>query len=210
MRAAETSVLGATVESLVVTICAVLPLSRPPLGISGAPHQGGKRLKMDVRISAGGTDVGRVLAAAEAASPLDAVEGVARELGLAFGAVAVSFLITDLSGRALVRLAHVPLVTGQTAAPARSCWASVARTRSPRRCCRSTAGRRNRRYARKQFRWSLPTARTRLTSRTCGACSPRSPNAESRSVCSSCRLPTNPIARWWRRSPRSRISWRSW
>ena len=69
---------------------------------------------MDVRISAGGTDVGRVLAAAEAASPLDAVEGVARELGLAFGAVAVSFLITDLSGRALVRLAHVPLVTGQT------------------------------------------------------------------------------------------------
>jgi len=69
---------------------------------------------MDVRIFAGGTDVGRVLAAAEAASPLDAVEGVARELGLAFGAVAVSFLITDLSGRALVRLAHVPLLRGQT------------------------------------------------------------------------------------------------
>jgi serine phosphatase RsbU (regulator of sigma subunit) len=58
------------------------------------------------------TDVGRVLDAAEAASPVEAVEGVARELGLVFGAVAVSFLITDLSGRALVRLAHVPLAPG--------------------------------------------------------------------------------------------------
>ena len=59
------------------------------------------------------TDVGRVLEAAEAASPVEAVEGVARELGLAFDAVAVAFLITDLSGRALVRLAHVPLVPGR-------------------------------------------------------------------------------------------------
>ena len=58
-------------------------------------------------------DLGRVLEAAEAASPLDAVAGVARELGQAFGAVAVSFLITDMSGRALVRLAHVPLSRGQ-------------------------------------------------------------------------------------------------
>lgn len=58
------------------------------------------------------TDVGRVLEAAEAASPVEAVEAVARELGLAFGAVAVSFLISDLSGRALVRLAHVPLLGG--------------------------------------------------------------------------------------------------
>ena len=57
-------------------------------------------------------DIGRVIAAAEAASPLDAVESVACELGLAFEAVAVSFLITDLSGRALVRLAHVPLTGG--------------------------------------------------------------------------------------------------
>ena len=60
------------------------------------------------------TDVGRVLEAAEAASPVEAVEGVARELGLAFGAVDVSFLITDFSGRALVRLAHVPLSQEQT------------------------------------------------------------------------------------------------
>ncbi|KAA1429253.1 PP2C family protein-serine/threonine phosphatase [Nocardioides antri] len=59
-------------------------------------------------------DVGRVLDAAEAASPVDAVGAVAHELGLAFGAAAVSFLITDLSGRALVRLAHVPLRKVQT------------------------------------------------------------------------------------------------
>lgn len=54
-------------------------------------------------------NVERVLKAAEDASPVAAVDAVARELGLAFGAVAVSFLITDLSGRALVRLAHLPL-----------------------------------------------------------------------------------------------------
>ena len=44
---------------------------------------------------------------AEAASPVDAVEAVTRELGTALGAMTVSFLIADLSGRALVRLAHV-------------------------------------------------------------------------------------------------------
>ncbi|MGE5718846.1 MAG: PP2C family protein-serine/threonine phosphatase [Nocardioidaceae bacterium] len=52
---------------------------------------------------------GPVLDAAEAASPVDAVEAVTRELGMALGATAVSFLIADLSGRALVRLAHIPL-----------------------------------------------------------------------------------------------------
>ena len=60
--------------------------------------------------------VGRVLEAAEAASPVQAVEAVARELGLAFDAVAVSFLIADLSGRALVRLAHWRLAAGSPAA----------------------------------------------------------------------------------------------
>ena len=44
---------------------------------------------------------------AEAASPVDAVEAVTRELGAALGATAVSFLIADLSGRALVRLTQV-------------------------------------------------------------------------------------------------------
>jgi serine phosphatase RsbU (regulator of sigma subunit) len=51
------------------------------------------------------------LTAAEAASPVDAVEAVSRELGIALGATKVSFLIADLSGRALVRLAHVRLAT---------------------------------------------------------------------------------------------------
>ena len=59
--------------------------------------------------------LGSVLEAAEAASPVEAVEAVTRELALALHATAASFLIADLSGRALVRLAHVPLETaGET------------------------------------------------------------------------------------------------
>jgi serine phosphatase RsbU (regulator of sigma subunit) len=50
-----------------------------------------------------------VLDAAEAASPVEAVESVTRALGLALGATYVSFLIADLSGRGLVRMAHIPL-----------------------------------------------------------------------------------------------------
>jgi serine phosphatase RsbU (regulator of sigma subunit) len=50
-----------------------------------------------------------VLNAAEDASPVDAVEAVTRVVGKALKARTVSFLIADLSGRALVRLAHVPL-----------------------------------------------------------------------------------------------------
>ena len=50
-----------------------------------------------------------MLDTAEAASPVEAVEAVTRELGLALGATKVSFLVADLSGRALVRLAHVRL-----------------------------------------------------------------------------------------------------
>ncbi|MFJ6164258.1 PP2C family protein-serine/threonine phosphatase [Micromonospora orduensis] len=49
-----------------------------------------------------------VLEAAENASPVEAVEAVTRVLGKALGAHDVTFLIADLSGRALVRLAHVP------------------------------------------------------------------------------------------------------
>lgn len=55
--------------------------------------------------------VERVLAAVEAAAPVEAVDTVARELGSAFDAVEVTFLVTDLSGRAMVLLAHVPLPT---------------------------------------------------------------------------------------------------
>jgi serine phosphatase RsbU (regulator of sigma subunit) len=59
------------------------------------------------------------LDAADAASPVEAVESVTRELGLALGARKVSFLIADLSGRALVRLAHLRLSsTDETASSA--------------------------------------------------------------------------------------------
>ncbi|MCA1825026.1 MAG: PP2C family protein-serine/threonine phosphatase [Mycobacteriales bacterium] len=49
----------------------------------------------------------RLLDAAENASPVQAVEAVTRDLGRTLGATSVSFLIADLSGRALVRLAHL-------------------------------------------------------------------------------------------------------
>jgi hypothetical protein len=48
-----------------------------------------------------------VLDAVENASPVEAVEAATRGLGVALGALSVSFLIADLSGRALVRLSHV-------------------------------------------------------------------------------------------------------
>ena len=51
----------------------------------------------------------RLLDAAEDASPVSSVEAVTRELGVALGATSVSFLIADLSGRALVRLSKVAL-----------------------------------------------------------------------------------------------------
>lgn len=53
-----------------------------------------------------GSALSRVLDAAENASPVEAVEAVTRELGASLGATMVSFLIADLSGRALVRLSH--------------------------------------------------------------------------------------------------------
>jgi len=53
-----------------------------------------------------GGAVSRMLDTVEAGSPVEAVEAVTRELGTALGASAVSFLIADMSGRALVRLAH--------------------------------------------------------------------------------------------------------
>lgn len=49
-----------------------------------------------------------LLQAAEDAAPVDAVQAVTRKLAVALDAISVSFLIADLSGRALVRLAHVP------------------------------------------------------------------------------------------------------
>jgi len=54
----------------------------------------------------------QVLDASEAGSPVQTVEAVTRELGIALGATSASFLIADLSGRGLVQLAHVPLADG--------------------------------------------------------------------------------------------------
>jgi len=51
----------------------------------------------------------RLLDAAEDAAPVDAVSAVTREVGLRLQATSVSFLVADTSGRALVRLTHVPL-----------------------------------------------------------------------------------------------------
>lgn len=51
-----------------------------------------------------GAAFGRILDTAEDASPVEAVEAVTRGLGALLGASRVSFLIADLSGRALVRL----------------------------------------------------------------------------------------------------------
>ena len=59
-----------------------------------------------------------LLAAAEAAAPVDAVTAVTREVGLRLRATAVSLLVADTSGRALVRLTHVPLAPVGGAAPA--------------------------------------------------------------------------------------------
>jgi len=51
-----------------------------------------------------GAAFARILDSAEDASPVEAVEAVTRDLGALLGASRVSFLIADLSGRALVRL----------------------------------------------------------------------------------------------------------
>ncbi|MGN9811336.1 PP2C family protein-serine/threonine phosphatase [Micromonospora sp. BQ11] len=56
-----------------------------------------------------GMDLGNVLHAVEDAAPVDSVEAVTRGIGVDLGARWVSFLVADMSGRALVRLAHVPL-----------------------------------------------------------------------------------------------------
>ncbi|MEU4788833.1 PP2C family protein-serine/threonine phosphatase [Micromonospora tulbaghiae] len=53
-----------------------------------------------------GVDLGRVLRAVEDAAPVDAVEAVARGIGVDVGARWVSFLVADMSGRGLVRLTH--------------------------------------------------------------------------------------------------------
>jgi serine phosphatase RsbU (regulator of sigma subunit) len=54
-------------------------------------------------------DLNDVLLAVEKAAPVDAVKAVTHEIGVSLGALWVSFLVADMSGRALVRLVHVPI-----------------------------------------------------------------------------------------------------
>jgi serine phosphatase RsbU (regulator of sigma subunit) len=54
------------------------------------------------------------LDAVENAAPLQAVEALTHEAGAILGATAVSFLVADLSGRALVRLTHLSSTSGET------------------------------------------------------------------------------------------------
>src|SRR4051794_35895085 len=56
-----------------------------------------------------GVDLNDVLLAVEKAAPVDAVQAVTRSIGVSLGASWVSFLVADMSGRALVRLVHVPI-----------------------------------------------------------------------------------------------------
>ncbi|MEV7629546.1 PP2C family protein-serine/threonine phosphatase [Actinoplanes sp. NPDC089786] len=53
-----------------------------------------------------GADLNDVLLAVEKAAPVDAVEAVTRTIGTNLNALWVSFLVADMSGRALVRLVH--------------------------------------------------------------------------------------------------------
>lgn len=53
-------------------------------------------------------DLEDVLLAVEKAAPVDAVEAVTRTIGASLAAFWVSFLVADMSGRALVRLVDVP------------------------------------------------------------------------------------------------------
>jgi serine phosphatase RsbU (regulator of sigma subunit) len=55
----------------------------------------------------------RLLQQVESAAPVDAVSAVTREVGMRLDADAASFLVADTSGRALVRLTHVPLRNGE-------------------------------------------------------------------------------------------------
>jgi serine phosphatase RsbU (regulator of sigma subunit) len=56
-----------------------------------------------------GVDLNDVLLAVEKAAPVDAVQAVTRSIGVSLDASWVSFLVADMSGRALVRLTHVPI-----------------------------------------------------------------------------------------------------
>lgn len=53
-----------------------------------------------------------MLHVAEDAAPMKAVQAVTGPLAATLDAISVSFLIADVSGRSLVRLAHMPSAYG--------------------------------------------------------------------------------------------------
>src|SRR4051795_4394047 len=59
-------------------------------------------------------DFGQLIAAVENAPPVAAVEVLGARLSEALGARAVSFLIADFSGQALIRLGHAASGAGRT------------------------------------------------------------------------------------------------
>lgn len=81
----------------------------PPAAVITLVMSRNCRLSYSARVeSSHGQVLAGVSDSAENALPVDAGEAVTSELAVALGARTVSFLIADLSGRALVRLAHVP------------------------------------------------------------------------------------------------------
>ncbi|MBM0238338.1 serine/threonine-protein phosphatase [Micromonospora sp. ATA32] len=66
-------------------------------------------LRRVARSGMSGVNLNDVLFAVEKAAPVDGVEAVTRSVGVSLDALWVSFLVADMSGRALVRLVHLPI-----------------------------------------------------------------------------------------------------
>ena len=153
------------------------------------------------------------LDAAEAASPVEAVEAVTRELGLALGAT--QGLLPHRrpvgTGPGPARARPAGAAEGRRRR-ARSGRASGGRSRSPRRCCRSTAGRPSRRCAPRRCRSSRPS-RAGSDGRRAAAVAGAGPGDRARR---GHRPPgadpprrAEPATRW-ARSRGWRTCWRSW
>lgn len=64
-------------------------------------------------VSGGQSGLPRLLTAAETAAPVDAVDVIAEDLRRRFEATKVSFLIVDLTGKAVARLSTAPAEDGR-------------------------------------------------------------------------------------------------
>lgn len=74
-----------------------------------------RRVKGTAVVSDGQSGLSRLLTAAETAAPVDAVDVVAEDLRRRFEATKVSFLIVDLTGKAVARLSTTPAEGGREA-----------------------------------------------------------------------------------------------